>query len=278
MKKRWIAVLIALNMALVPAGCGTAQTQDNAGADAAADTSGDEAGEEENGISEEDAGAGSAEEAGDDRETGAAAGVDEVLGDMTIDYSEAVAAVISRSWNVEGEEETYMFSPDGSGEHGLNGEKEAFRYTCGFDEENNILVQIMTGDSEETYQISTDETGYGLYMEAAPKGGEKKLLLPAGLKILDTDDERVSDILGIWKDDSGNRYEFTEDGRFRILTSENNDGTFSAAEKEEEEVQEICILVAGGTLKYEYRLQDEGKTLELYSRDAESFYYWHREE
>ena len=43
-------------------------------------------------------------------------------------------------------------------------------------------------------------------------------------------------------------------------------------------MQEICILVAGGTLKYEYRLQDEGKTLELYSRDAESFYYWHREE
>lgn len=276
MKKKWIAILIALNMALLPVGCSAARTQDNAGAD----TSGDEAGtEEENGTSEEGTGADSAEgEAGDGKETDDTAGVSDVLGDMTIDYSEAVAAVISRSWNVEGEEETYTFSPDGSGEHGLNEEKEAFRYTCGFDEENNILVQIMTGDLEETYQISTDETGYGLYMEAASKGGEKKLLLPAGLKILDINDKRVSDILGIWKDDSGNRYEFTEDGKFRILTSENNDGTFSAAEKEGGEVQEVCILVAGGTLKYEYRLQDEGKTLELYSRDAESFYYWHREE
>ena len=252
MKKRWTAVIIAFSMALLSSGCGSVGSDNT-----------------ETEITEDAAGSGDGTDG---------VGIEDVLGDMTVEYSEAVAAALSGSWNVEGEEETYVFSADGSGGHGLEGKQEKFQYTCGFDEENNILVQITTEESEETYRISTDETGYRLYMEAAKKDRERKILTPAGLEILETEDEMVSGILGIWVDDSGNRYEFTKDSKFRILTSENNDGTFSAADKKEEMVQEICIRVAGGSLKYEYSLKDDGKTLELYSRDAESFYYWHREE
>ena len=179
---------------------------------------------------------------------------------------------------MEGEEETYTFSPDGSGEHGVAGEQEKFQYTCGFDEENNILVQITAGEMEKVYLLSSDETGYRLYMEDLEGSEEKRLLIPAGWKILDTDDERVAEILGVWEDDGGNRYEFTKENGFYILTSENSDGTFSVVEKEQEGVREIRIQVTGGTLQYEYNLKDEGKTLELYSRGAESFYYWYRGE
>ena len=44
----------------------------------------------------------------------------------------------------------------------------------------------------------------------------------------------------------------------------------------EDNIRKISIFVAGGTLQYEYKVLDEGDTLELYSRDAETYYYWHR--
>lgn len=204
-----------------------------------------------------------------------AAEAESISGGMTTDYSAAVAAAISKEWDVEGKEEAYVFMTDGSGEHSLEGETEVFQYICGFNEENDILVQITTGEREEVYQISNDETGYRIYMEAVDDGKEKKLLTPAGLKILDTEDEKVTGILGIWEDDGGNQYEFTKDSEFLILTAEDSNGTFSAAEKADG-VQEISISVAGGILRYEYSLQDDGETLQLYNADAESVYYWHR--
>ncbi len=307
-KKRWIAVLIIMNIALLLSGCGSAGGGDAVGAEAAEDTAGDSEetggtgadsaegaagyGEEKDGTKDtagDNAAGDGMEDAGGQDKTGGkkdAGGnstgkdgvkIEDLLGDMTMDYSAAVAAVLSKSWDVEGKEETYTFSPDGSGEHGVKGGQEKFQYTCGFDEENNILVQITTEGKEKVYLFSSDETGYRLYMEDMEGIEDKRLLIPAGWKILDTKDEKVSGILGVWEDGGNNRYEFTEDNAFHILTSENSDGTFSIVEKEGE-VREICILVAGGTLQYEYSLKDGGKTLELYSRGAESFYYWHRAE
>lgn len=255
MKKRMI-MAVALGMTFLLTACGNGAAENEA-------AEGAEIGD--NSAAKEEAQADSAES---------------VLENMTIDYSEAVAMAISKEWNVEGEEEGYLFSADGSGEHRLEGETERIQYTCGFDEENNILVRIMAKEREETYRITTDETGYGIYLEAM-EGAEgiagKKLLTPADLKILDIDDEKVTGILGVWEDDGGNRYEFTKENEFLILTAEDSNGTFCAAEKKDG-ILEVLILVAGGNLRYEYSLQDDGRTLQLYNRDAESYYYWHRNE
>ena len=243
----------------------TDSAEDTAGNETATDNAEDTAGEAAENTAEENEGEGNAAEA------------ESISGGMTTDYSAAVAAAISKEWDVEGKEEAYVFMTDGSGEHSLEGETEAFQYTCGFNEENDILVQITTGEREEVYQISNDETGYRIYMEAVDGGKEKKLLTPAGLKILDTEDEKVTGILGVWEDDGGNQYEFTKDSEFLILTAEDSNGTFSAAEKADG-AQEVSISVAGGILRYTYSLQDDGETLQLYNADAESYYYWHRSE
>lgn len=282
MKKRMVMMAV-LSMVFLLAACGNAATEDKA--------EGAEIGDVNN-AAEEEAQADSAEDvketgenniestAGENDGEGSSADAENMLENMTIDYSEAVAMAISKEWNVEGEEEGYLFSTDGSGEHRLEGETERFQYTCGFDEDNNILVRITVGEREEAHRITTDETGYGIYMEAM-EGAEgtagKKLLTPADLKILNVDDEKVTGILGVWEDDGGNRYEFTKNGEFLILTAENSNGTFCAAEKEDG-ILEVSILVAGGNLRYEYSLQDDGQTLQLYNRDAESYYYWHRSE
>lgn len=283
MKKRKI-MIAALGMAFLLTACGNGAAENEAAEGAEIGDANSAAEEETQADSAEDTkdtGVNDAESpAGENDGGGNAADAESMLESMTIDYSEAVAMAISKEWNVEGEEEGYLFSADGSGEHRLEGETERFQYTCGFDEENNILVRITAKEREETYKITTDETGYGIYLEAM-EGAEgiagKKLLTPADLKILDIDDAKVTGILGVWEDDGGNRYEFTKGNEFLILTAEGNNGTFCAAEKEDG-ILEISILVAGGNLRYEYGLQDNGQTLQLYNRDAESYYYWNRNE
>lgn len=282
MKKRMIMAVV-LGMAFLFTACGNGAAENEAaeGAEIGDNSAAKEEAQADSAEDTKDTGINNAESpAGENDGEGSMADAESVLENMTIDYSEAVALAISKEWNVEGEEEGYMFSTDGSGEHRLERETERFQYTCGFDEENNILVQITAKEREETYRITTDETGYGIYLEAM-EGEEgiagKKLLTPAGLKILDIDDEKVTGILGVWEDDGGNRYEFTKDSEFLILTAEDSNGTFCAAEKEDGTL-EVSILVAGGNLRYEYSLQDDGQTLQLYNRDAESYYYWHRNE
>lgn len=283
MKKRMIMAVV-VGMAFLLTACGNAAAENGAAEGAEIGDANSAAEEETQADSAEDTkdpGVGNAESlAGENDGEGSTADAESMLENMTIDYSEAVAMAISKEWNVEGEKEGYMFSTDGSGEHRLEGETERFQYTCGFDEENNILVRITAEEREETYRITTDETGYGIYLEAM-EGEEgiarKKLLTPADLKILDINDVKVTGILGVWEDDGGNRYEFTKDSEFLILTAEDSNGTFCAAEKEDG-ILEVSILVAGGNLRYEYSLQGDGRTLQLYNRDAESYYYWHRNE
>lgn len=282
MKKRMI-MAVALGMIFLLTACGNGAAGNETAEGVETGDANSAAGEEAQADGAEDVketGENNAESpAGENAEDGSTADAESMLENMTIDYSEAVAMAISKEWNVEGKEEGYLFSTDGSGEHRLEGETERFQYTCGFDEENNILVRITMEESDETYRITTDETGYGIYMEAV-EGAEgiagRKLLTPADMKILDIDDEQVAGLFGVWEDDGGNRYEFTKENEFLILTAEDSNGTFCAAEKEDGTL-EVSILVAGGTLRYEYGLQDEGRTLQLYNRDAESFYYWHRE-
>lgn len=282
MKKRMImAVVLGMTFLLTACGNGAAGNEAAEGAEIGDNSAAKEEAQADSAEDTKDTGVNSAESpAGENDGEGSMVDAESMLENMTIDYSEAVAMAISKEWNVEGEEEGYLFSADGSGEHRLEGKTERFQYTCGFDEENNILVRITAEEREETYRITTDETGYGIYMEAI-EGAEgisgKKLLTPADLKILDIDDEKVRGIFGVWEDDGGNRYEFTKDNEFLILTAEDSDGTFCVAEKEDG-VLEVSILVAGGNLRYECSLQDDGQTLQLYNRDAESYYYWHRNE
>lgn len=280
MKKRMImAVVVGMVFLFTACGNGTAENETTEGAEIGdAKSAGEEEAQADSAEDTKDPGVDNAESLADENDgEGSTADAESMLENMTIDYSEAVAMAISKEWNVEGEEEGYMFSTDGSGEHRLEGETERFQYTCGFDEENNILVRITAEEREETYRITTDETGYGIYLEAMEGIAGKKLLTPADLKILDINDAKVTGILGVWEDDGGNRYEFTKDSEFLILTAEDSNGTFCAAEKEDGTL-EVSILVAGGNLRYEYDLQDDGQTLQLYNRDAESYYYWHRNE
>lgn len=280
MKKRMImAVVVGMVFLFTACGNGTAENETTEGAEIGdAKSAGEEEAQADSAEDTKDPGVDNAESLADENDgEGSTADAESMLENMTIDYSEAVAMAISKEWNVEGEEEGYMFSTDGSGEHRLEGETERFQYTCGFDEENNILVRITAEEREETYRITTDETGYGIYLEAMEGIAGKKLLTPADLKILDINDAKVTGILGVWEDDGGNRYEFTKDSEFLILTAEDSNGTFCAAEKEDG-ILEVSILVAGGNLRYEYSLQDDERTLQLYNRDAESYYYWHRNE
>lgn len=197
------------------------------------------------------------------------------LEDYVVEYSDAVVAIIAKDWAVEGKEEGYLFRTDGTGEKTADGKTASFSYTCGFDADNHIILYLSEGVNEK-YQIMSDETGYGVKLVPVDGRGEEKKLLPPNLKILDTEDEKVAGLIGVWTDDSGNEYEFKQDETFRILTREDSNGTFKASEDAEEGILKVSILVAGGTLQYEYEIQDEGQTLELYNRAAESWYYWHR--
>ena len=198
------------------------------------------------------------------------------LENMIVDYSAAVSTVLAKAWTVEGTEEYYSFEYDGNGyKTDASGVETAFEYACGFDKDKNILLLITEkeSDREEKYAMRPDETGYRLIMtDLATK--EEKIFTPDDLVILEAADHQ--DILGTWKDDNGNEYEFTEQNEFHILNKEDSDGTYRVVEMKEDNIRKISIFVAGGTLQCEYKVLDEGDTLELYSRDAETYYYWHR--
>lgn len=203
-----------------------------------------------------------------------AAALEEALGDYIIEPNDALKTVFSKSWDVTGTTDVYVLETDGTGTKN----EEVFTYECGFDEENNIIVKfIMDGEEDGTvYIVTSDATGYGLDLAPVAEG-EAMNFFPTNMTLLEVSDERAEGLVGTWKDENSNEYAFEESGELLIKGSDaDTPGTWCAIEKEEEGVLIVSLLVEGGSLEFEYEIQEEGKTLALYNRGAETWYYWYK--
>lgn len=197
----------------------------------------------------------------------AASKLKDSAGDGYLLPSESVAKVVAKKWKVDGENIVYDLKTDGTGTK----DGEAFTFECGFDEDNNITLAIIPDGKDEklTYAITTDSTGYGINLKSLD-GGEDLRLLQADVEFLDMSDERASDIVGIWSDESGNKYEFRKNGKMKIKGSSGvTEGTYSAVQNEEGTLL-LNLVVSGGSLEYEYTLSDDGNTLNLVSPGTET--------
>lgn len=200
-----------------------------------------------------------------------AAVLEEVLGDYIIQPNDALKMVFSKSWDVTGTEDIYVLETDGTGSKN----EEALTYECGFDADNNIVLKFNMESESIAYVAVSDATGYGLDLTPVSEGTAMNLF-PSDMTLLELSDEKVTGLFGIWKDASGNGYEFSEDGTLMIRGKEaDTPGTWCAIEKENGRVI-VNLLVTGGSLEFEYEIQEEGKTLALYNRGAETWYYWTR--
>ena len=199
------------------------------------------------------------------------AALEEVLSDYIIQPNDALKMVFSKSWDVTGTEDVYVLEMDGTGKKN----EEPLTYACGFDGENNIVLELQMESESIAYVAVSDATGYGLDLTPVNEGTALNLF-PSDMTLLDMSDEKVTGLFGEWKDASGNGYEFAEDGTLMIRGKESDTpGTWCAIEKENGRVI-VNLLVTGGSLEFEYEIQEEGKTLALYNRGAETWYYWTR--
>ncbi len=194
----------------------------------------------------------------------------EKAGNGIISPSESVTKAISKKWNVIENDDVYVLETDGTGSK--NGED--FTFECGFDEDNHITLRIkLDQDKEELYAITTDTTGYGINL-ASLNGGKDISLLPADLEFLDMSDERAAAILGEWADESGNKYLFEKDFKMEIKGSdENTKGTYSVVTNAEGKTL-LNLVVSGGTLEFEFTLNDGNGEMELKSPGTDTVHHW----
>lgn len=191
----------------------------------------------------------------------------EAFENMGAEHSEVIKAVLAKEWNVADSEESYVFTMEGTGE--ISGE--SFTYTCGFDEKNKIVLQIVMDDTKEErkYFVSTDDTGYGLHLDAP--GEEDIYLLQANMEIFGADDERAAGVSGEWADKSNNHYFLNEDRTMLIKNKSGveTEGTYSLAENRDNEGKLLLTLVFdGNTLDFNYTVSGDGTTLTLSTPEA----------
>ena len=187
--------------------------------------------------------------------------------------SEAVRNLLVKTWKADGKNDVYTMRSDGTGTKN----EEPFTFECGFDEDNNITLEITLDSSEETelYALSSDETGYGLDL-ASLNNGEDIRLVPADLEFLDMEDERASGIVGEWKDESGNSYVFGADNRVTVKGSDQDtEGTFSAVQDAEGTLL-LKLVVPGGSLEFAYTLNEDKSQIELCSPGSDVVHVWTR--
>lgn len=200
--------------------------------------------------------------------------MNEALGDQFSAPSEAVTKAVSGTWTVADSEDTYELKTDGTGKKN----DKTLTFECGFDDEKNITLKIKMDDSdvEELYAISTDETGYGIYLTSLDGGGNLHLL-PANLEFLDIKDDRAKRIVGAWSDESGNIYQLNDDMSMEIKADAGStEGSFSVV-KDENGTLLMRIVVSGGSLEYEYTLNEDGTQMELISPGTDTVHRWTRE-
>ncbi len=193
------------------------------------------------------------------------------LGDNVSLPSESVTKAVSDTWIVSGTDEIYVLNEDGTGTK----DGSPFTFECGFDDENNITLRIIMDDTEEEalYALSTDITGYGIDLTSLD-GGEDLRFLPEDLEFLDLDDGRAAGLLGEWADASGNRYLFDDDGKVTIKSAGGDtEGTFSVVADEKGKLF-FRIVVEGGSLEYEYTLNEDATKMDLVSPGTDVVHSW----
>ena len=185
--------------------------------------------------------------------------------------SEAVKNLLIKTWNVDGGNDVYKMEADGTGTKN----EDPFTFECGFDEDKNITLEIKLDGSEETelYALSSDETGYGFNL-ASLNGGKDIRLVPADLEFLDMGDERAAGIVGEWKDQSGNSYVFGKDNCVTVKGSDQDtEGTYSAVQDADGTLL-LKLMVPGGSLEFEYKLNEDNSQMELCSPGTDVVHVW----
>lgn len=195
--------------------------------------------------------------------------MEDTLGGQLSAPSEAVTKAVSNTWAVQGSDDIYELNVDGTGKKN----DEDLTFECGFDDEKNITLQMKIGDAEMLYAISTDETGYGIELTSLD-GGEDLYFLPADLEFLDMTDKRAEGILGEWSDESGNTYKFDEDKSMEIGgESGKTEGTYSVVE-DASGTRLLRIVVSGGSLEYEFTLNEDNTQMDLVSPGTDTVHRW----
>ena len=196
----------------------------------------------------------------------------EAFEDIGMEHSTVIMNVLSKEWNVIGDEGTYTFTKEGTG----NISGKAFTYSCGFDEENNIALKIvMDGTAEEKYYyVSTDDTGYGLNLDLAGEE-EDVYLFQSNVELLDLSDERAAVMVGEWADKSDNRYIFNEDGSMLIKGSQSEtEGTFSVVEWKEDGSLLLTLVFGSDTMEFNYEILSDGTTVQLCRPGTDVIHTW----
>lgn len=196
----------------------------------------------------------------------------EAFESIGMEHSDVIKTVLSKEWVEASSNESYVFTKEGTGERA----GESFTYSCGFDEENQIVLKIVMDDSKEEnyFYISTDDTGYGLQLDLADSK-EDVYLLQTNVEFVELSDERAAAIIGEWADKSDNRYVFNEDGSMLIKGSlSETEGTFSVVEWKEDGKLLLTLVFGGDTMEFNYEFLDEGNTVKLCRPGTDVVHTW----
>ncbi len=189
-----------------------------------------------------------------------------------MEHSTVIMNVLSKEWAEVDGEDTYVFTKEGTGE--ISGD--AFTYSCGFDEENQIALKIVMDETgeEKYYYVSTDDTGYGLNLDLA--GDEKDVyLLQSNVELIDLSDERAAAVVGEWADKSDNRYILNEDYTMLIKGSQSEtEGTFSVVEWKEDGKLLLTLVFGSDTMEFNFEFLDDGDTMKLCRPGTDVIHTW----
>ena len=173
-----------------------------------------------------------------------------------MEHSEVIMNVLSKEWIAEEGEKIYVFTKEGTGD--VSGD--SFTYSCGFDEEYNIVLKMIMDSTEEEkyYYVSTDDTGYGLNLDMAGDD-EDVYLFQNNVELLALTDERAAGVIDEWADKSDNRYILKEDGTMLIKGSQSEtEGTFSVVEVKEDGSLLLTLVFGSDTMEFNYEFLSDG--------------------
>lgn len=191
----------------------------------------------------------------------------EAFEEMGVEHNEVIMSVLSKEWKVLDGEDIYEFTKEGTGT--VSGE--TFTYSCGFNEDNDIMLQMTMDETGEEYHyfVSADDTGHGLFFESVE--GENMHLLLANVELLEMTDERAKKMIGEWADKSDNRYVFEEDRTMMIKGSSETEGTYSVVIRDGMPV--LTLVFGSNTLEFEYEFVED-TIIDLCAPGTETVHTW----
>ena len=203
-----------------------------------------------------------------------------ILSEEIEDIDFDLTVFIENSWISQESGEEYHFTEIFEGEKRADGESVSFYYECGRDEQYRDLLYIRMDDTDEEslYELSLDETCYGIVLEPLYDSGEKMTLLPFDVEFLDLSDERVDWIPGTWKCGK-DIYVFTENYDM-ISQSTGFIDTFAVVQREGGEHPEIRFRSDCGDwrsiLSFECIWTEDIHSMELVCKEYDMYRYWSR--